>query len=425
MLAASTPSAFAQDPAGESGGVDRSTIPAAADARVSDLARLAQGGDPDAQHDLGTAFTLGRGVERDYPRAYYWYRRAADQGNSNAIFNLGVMNDNGWGVPRSPHDAFELYLEAATLDHPDAMQAVGLAYAGSYGVEGDTSEAAAWFTKAFENRMDRSAFYLGELYERGIDGPPDVIAAADWYWRAADRGVDGARAALDRLAGTEAWPDGTGVEEPGATLPTGEALVLHRSYTGFVVSDDGYVLTAAYVAEACGVLKIAGAMVARIEVDREIELALLRMRGPAPAHAVFAETAATLGEDVFMPGFPLGSDLFVAKGEVSALARANGDPKRLEATVLRQPGTSGGPLLGGSGNVIGIVDSGLGIRRIPTGPIIPLDFTVAIPATTAISFLAANGIDYRVAPSSEPLDVAAIERAAQDFTVRIECWGRE
>lgn len=52
---------------------------------------LAQGGDPDAQFNMGQAYKLGRGVKSDPTAAIDWYRKAAAQGHARAEDNLGLL----------------------------------------------------------------------------------------------------------------------------------------------------------------------------------------------------------------------------------------------------------------------------------------------------------------------------------------------
>ena len=52
---------------------------------------LAQGGDPDAQFNMGQAYKLGRGVKSDPATAIDWYRKAAAQGHARAEDNLGLL----------------------------------------------------------------------------------------------------------------------------------------------------------------------------------------------------------------------------------------------------------------------------------------------------------------------------------------------
>jgi len=84
---------------------------------VAVLKRMAEAGDPAAQHKLGFMYANGRGVTQDEAAAVSWYRKAADQGYANAQSNLGVMYANGQGVPQDyvqAHKWFNLGSARAT-----------------------------------------------------------------------------------------------------------------------------------------------------------------------------------------------------------------------------------------------------------------------------------------------------------------------
>ena len=59
---------------------------------------LAEGGDTDAQYNLGIMYDNGQGVLQDYKTAAKWYILSAEQGNAEAQYNLGVMYALGQGV---------------------------------------------------------------------------------------------------------------------------------------------------------------------------------------------------------------------------------------------------------------------------------------------------------------------------------------
>lgn len=75
------------------------TVPDAASA-IAALRQEADGGDPEAQYELGMAYVVGVGVERDPKAAAAWMEKAALQGFPAAVADLGVMYLNGDGVPR-------------------------------------------------------------------------------------------------------------------------------------------------------------------------------------------------------------------------------------------------------------------------------------------------------------------------------------
>src|SRR5262249_22468246 len=72
----------------------------------------AEGGDPEAQTNVGEIYERGMGVEPNYEAAAQWYQKAADKGYSRAIFNLGTLYEQGRGVPQDSLKALNLYRQA-------------------------------------------------------------------------------------------------------------------------------------------------------------------------------------------------------------------------------------------------------------------------------------------------------------------------
>lgn len=188
-------------------------------ASIRTTAEMAMSGDPDAQHDLATLYALGEGIPRDYERAAFWFRLAADAGIANAQYNLGVLMHHGQGVPQDRAAAFTLFREAAESGHTEAQIAVGQAWRYGRGVERNPVRAASWFQAANAGGDPYGALYLGQMYEEGIDGAPDLSAAAGWYRLAAEGGIEEAEEALARLADESeelAPPEGTAEAEDTA-----------------------------------------------------------------------------------------------------------------------------------------------------------------------------------------------------------------
>ncbi len=62
------------------------------------ILRAAQNNAAWAQSDLGTAYEMGIGVQKDLGRSATWYKKAADLGYAGAQTNLGVLYGTGEGV---------------------------------------------------------------------------------------------------------------------------------------------------------------------------------------------------------------------------------------------------------------------------------------------------------------------------------------
>ena len=87
--------------------------------------KAAEQGNADAQNNLGTAYSDGRGVPQDFSQAAVWWRKAADQGDANAQYNLGVAYDQGQGVVQDHAQAAYWYRKAAKQGIAEALGNLG------------------------------------------------------------------------------------------------------------------------------------------------------------------------------------------------------------------------------------------------------------------------------------------------------------
>jgi len=139
------------------------------------------------------------------------------------------------------------------------------------------------------------------------------------------------------------------------------------SGSGVIVSAQGEVLTNSHVVRgAAGVeAELADGRTLIADVagdDPATDLALLRLSGPAPLpHVPLGDSnVLRVGDFAIAVGSPLGLARTVTLGIVSALGRTlRGEGGRAIEGVIQtdaplNPGNSGGPLLDGSGRVVGI-----------------------------------------------------------------------
>lgn len=81
----------------------------------------AEGGDPEAQTNVGEIYERGMGVPPDFAAAAQWYQKAADKGYSRALFNLGTLYEQGLGVEKDPLKALNLYRQAWGLKEDNVI----------------------------------------------------------------------------------------------------------------------------------------------------------------------------------------------------------------------------------------------------------------------------------------------------------------
>jgi S1-C subfamily serine protease len=157
--------------------------------------------------------------------------------------------------------------------------------------------------------------------------------------------------------------------------------------SGFLVSKDGYILTAAHVVRDATSVKIrwsdkeeTAGQVVRISKGRDVALIKTDPRGRDPL--ALRRDAPPPGATVFAIGAPYGQELqgTVMRGVLSATRVIQGY-SFIQSDVAVNHGNSGGPLLDEQGRVIGICDAGITANQAQQG----LNFFV--PVGDALDFL--------------------------------------
>lgn len=82
---------------------------------------LAEGGYPLAECQIGYFYYDGLGVEKDFEKAVYWTRRAADHGDRDGQYNLACFYEDAIGTSRDMEQATFWYRKAALQNHELAI----------------------------------------------------------------------------------------------------------------------------------------------------------------------------------------------------------------------------------------------------------------------------------------------------------------
>ena len=226
--------------------------------------------------------------------------------------------------------------------------------------------------------------------------------------------------------GTKALDDTLGkpLAVSGAALMAGLNVrqpVAARS--GFWLTEAGAVLTAAEGFDTCKRVTIEDHAAEIAFSDPALGIAVLTSTEDlAPAAiAHFQRAAPAPGAAIAVAGFSYPETLsapVLSFGTLSALSGLAGETDRARLAVTTLPGDAGGPVLDGSGSVIGL------LLPAPSDAtrLLPPDLSIAVPATLLTPALTQAG--FSLAPSENQGALAAedIAEIAQDLVVQVACW---
>lgn len=147
------------------------------------------------------------------------------------------------------------------------------------------------------------------------------------------------------------------------TPPPGPRFDSQSLGSGFIVSDDGYILTNNHVVEGATEIIVRlndrRQLVAElVGADKRSDLALLKVEGAdLPTVSIGSSSDLKVGEWVLAIGAPFGFEYSVTAGIISAKGRnlpTESYVPFLQTDVAINPGNSGGPLFNLDGEVVGI-----------------------------------------------------------------------
>jgi S1-C subfamily serine protease len=372
-------------------------------------------GDAGAENDLGVLYDSGNGVARDAAEAVKWFRKAAEQGHAVAQYNLGAKYATGEGVPQDAAEALKWYRAAAAQGYGRAQYNVGIAYANGQAVPRDYVMAAVYFGLAAEAMTGDAAEKAKANHDRIVTNlAADQVARVNDIARTCRDSHFKTCGASDAAKASDALKAGM----PG-TLSTGSA---------FYVNGDGYLVTNAHVVGTCKVVRSPSiGMLQRISIDNADDLALLKAPVKAQAFArMHVAKPIRPGDTVLAVGYPYSSALrtgsTVTSGIVAALSGLHDDARYLQMTAPVQHGNSGGPLLGPTGALVGVVDAALvpnDITRMTND--IPQNVNFAVSSATLRAFLESNRVAYETSNGEAARSLADIAEEAMKYTLPIEC----
>jgi TPR repeat protein len=378
-----------------------------------------------AQHNLGSLYRHGgKDLPQDYKEAVKWYTKAAGQGDVGAQVLLGEMYEDGEGVPKDDREAVRWWTKAAGQGDAGAQGLLGYMYSAGQGVPKDYKEALKWSTEAAEQGDANAQALLGRMYWQGQGVLEDYTEAYKWALLAGMNGYD-AQSFKEALR-KEMTPsqideaqrrakDFLAKREQGSTEGSRDQAKVTSMATGFLITGDGYLLTACHAVEKTGrveVLYQQRTYPANVIVrDEATDVAVLKIDGSGfPCLPLVSSAAVKTGDGVFTMGFPQvtlqGAEPKFTEGSISSLSGLGGSPRSFQISVPVQPGNSGGPLVSEKGEVIGLIVSRLDdvAALLATGSV-PQTVNYAIKSSFVLPVLESiSGLSERPAKPSQTRD---------------------
>lgn len=352
------------------------------------ILKSASQGYSEAQYYIGRKYEDGDGVPMNSTNAVKWYAKAAGNGVPLAQLYLGMMCYEGKGIAQDYSQSFNWFQKAAAKGLAEAQTLLGCMYQEGTGVEKDAAEACNWLNKAAGQGIADAQFVLGKMYRDGAGPQKDLVQAFKWFTLAAGNGDESAKTNLTaveskmsaqelseaRQLASDFTPFQTKTNGTRGSWSSGQSFSLkpeRGTATGFFVTEDGYLVSNFHVVKDAGEIFLitpAGTVPAEVvKVDEASDLALLKTTGKFSALPVADSHQVKLGSPVITVGFPvpplMGFSAKFSKGDIAALAGFSDEPLCFQVSVPVQPGNSGGALLDGCGNVVGIVSHIISIDR--------------------------------------------------------------
>jgi TPR repeat protein len=101
------------------------------------------------QYYLALGYLNGEGLEQNEETGLEWLRKAADQNHHHALHKLAMLYTRNIGEPRGPEDRpVALLLRAAGYEHTEAYEQLAFRYRHGLGVGRDLVAAAQWYCRA-------------------------------------------------------------------------------------------------------------------------------------------------------------------------------------------------------------------------------------------------------------------------------------
>lgn len=143
----------------------------------------AERGDVQAQWSVAQYYENGSYyISRDYEKAFYWYKRGAEQGNSSCQGKVGMFYLWGVGTKQDIKEAFSWFLKGAEQGNASCQEKVADFYVSGDSGEKNPKKAYEWYVAGAKKGNPNCKLKLGDYLLRGDLGfEKDESRALGYY----------------------------------------------------------------------------------------------------------------------------------------------------------------------------------------------------------------------------------------------------
>ncbi|MBI1171281.1 peptidoglycan-binding protein [bacterium] len=199
------------------------------------------------------------------------------------------------------------------------------------------------------------------------------------------------------------------------------------SRSGFFIDDKGTVLTTSAAVDQCGHVTLEHDLAARVSFeDKAKGIAVLTPEAPLAPVAVagFASSPSAPGTEIAVSGYSYQGRLpasVLTRGTLEEAQGLNGEPGLARLTLRAMDGDAGGPVLDGSGAVVGMLlapDPASG-RDLPPGVVFA---ATAAELSQVLTDPQGPALTLKAAMPAAKATPDALNAAARGMTVLVSCW---
>ena len=220
-------------------------------------------------------------------------------------------------------------------------------------------------------------------------------------------------------------------KEPIRVETNSDKIIPAASGSGFSITTDGYIITNNHVVSGCQKVKLhhqgKSYLANVVTFDARNDIAILKTEYRPSSILALRNKDAELLEDIYVAGYPFGrkisASVKVTKGIISSLSGIGNDFTRVQIDAAIQPGNSGGPILDGKGNVVGVAVQKLDVKKIyKSFGTVPENTNFGIKTSIVKNILESNNIRNRPIANKDPISKTKLGKMISEATYYISCW---